>query len=250
MGKVNTVLNERDIEIFELINKFGWLREDYLAKYLGFNWGDEKVKNNLNTLAYRLSRHEFIVKKKIIEGYPAYWSLGKYGAEFLNTVQEKKIVLMTLRHNDLVADLAVDMLVRAKTENRKIELVTELELKRELYGAAAKKKKLPDLVIDGKHAIEVEISKKPDNRLATILAHYSSIYYETVTYYTNSKGIACRVLKFASNQKISCKLFQDLDILNSKNYNPEKNIVDDVVRDEAGQFSSYYERKLKELELS
>lgn len=220
MGKVVTVLNERDIKIFELINKFGWIREDYLARYLGFTWGDIKVRGNMATLAYRLSKHGFIVKKKIIEGYPGYWALGKSGANFLGSAVERDITLMTLRHNDLVADLATDWLVKNK-ENEEFTLNTELELKRELFGAEAKKKKLPDLVIDGKIAVEVEISKKPDTRLATIIANYYASAYEQVIYYTNSKGIANRISQIAQNSSLfKFKFFEGVNINNAVEYMP------------------------------
>lgn len=75
MKKHSTVLSQRDIEIFEIIKKFGWLREDFLAKYLGLNWNDLKVKNMLNLLAYRRKKNDYIVREKIIDRFPSYWTL-------------------------------------------------------------------------------------------------------------------------------------------------------------------------------
>lgn len=245
MGKSNIVLQDRDIKIFELINKFGWLREDYLAKYLGLDWENSKVKNTMAVLAYRLSKYGYIVKQKIIAGFPAYWALGKNGADFISGVAEKKIVLMTLRHNDIVADLAIDLLVRGKVS----ELLTEAELKRNIFGDAAKKKKLPDLVIDGKIAIEVEISKKPDVRLSTILANYASSHYEQIIYYTNSKGIADRINKLSnSNVRFNYRLFKGIDILNYEDYKPGHDVIVGVpARNEHGQYESSHEKRLKDL---
>ena len=244
MGKISTILNERDIRIFEIIKKFGWLREDYIAKYLGFDWADKKTKNNLNTLAFRLKSGGFIVKQKIIEGYPGYWTLGKNGAEFINSEEQKLMPLGTLRHNDMVADLAIDLMVKEPTT----EIITEHELKQELFGSEAKKKKLPDLILNSKVAIEVEISRKNDNKLALVLANYATSSYEQIIYYTNSTGIANIVNKLVKNNpKFKFKLFKDSNILVNENYTPIENYEPEPVRSETGQFVNSADEKLRKL---
>ena len=70
MGRTSTAVSERDIKIFELVKKFGWLREDYIVKYLGLDSSKLNVKNNIYALGVRLIKNGFIKKIKIIEGYP------------------------------------------------------------------------------------------------------------------------------------------------------------------------------------
>ena len=40
-----------------ILKKFGWLRSDYLAKYLGMAW-DKKEQNVINNLAMRLKKED------------------------------------------------------------------------------------------------------------------------------------------------------------------------------------------------
>jgi hypothetical protein len=233
MGKKDVVLTERDIKIFDLIKKFGWLREDYIAQFLGFDWSLLKTKNNINSLAHRLSKSLFIEKKKIIEGYPAYWRLGKIGAEFMNATEEKKFVLMTLRHNDFVADLAIKLLIDGKN------VKTEYELKQDLYGEAAKKTKLPDLVIDDNLAIEIELSRKNDTKLAVIVNKYLMGNYKSIIYYTDSKVIANKVYQLSKNSSLfKFMLFDGVNIKGAVEYTPVNVEKFNASRDEAGKFQS------------
>lgn len=245
MNKLNTILSERDIKIFEIIKKFGWLREDYLAKYLGLNWNDLKVKTSLYTLAYRLKKDRFITKEKIIDGYPGYWSLGKNGAEFVSGKEEQKLMsLGTLRHNDMVANLAINLIVKEPLT----EITTEYELKQELFGSENKNKKLPDLVINGKIAIEVEVSKKNDNKLAQIISHYLTSNYEQVIYYTNSTGIANKINRIAKkHSKFKFKLFKETNILLSEDYKPLEISELGLARNLSGQFTNSSEEKLRSI---
>jgi len=245
MGRTNTALSERDLKVFELIKKFGWIREDFIVKYLGLDWSITNVKNNIYALGVRLSKNGFITKVKIIEGYPAYWSLAKKGAEFMNATEQRPMSLVTLRHNDLVAEVAVEMLVKSPD----INLVTEHELKQELFGNEYKNKKLPDLIINENTALEIELSRKNDNKLSLIVAKYLSSNYEKIIYYTNNIGIANRVKYFAKDSnKFTFKLFAGMDILSCKDYIADgSNINNNVPRNNAGQYVNSADEKLRQL---
>lgn len=193
--KWGTFLTERDIKIFELIKKFGWIREDFIAKYLKLDWNDIKNKHNIYALSVRLIKHDFINKIKIIAGYPAYWGLSKKGAEFMSSKEQSIIPLATLRHDDMVAELAINMMLN----DPEIMLHTEHELKQEMYGIGSKKIKLPDIIINDKLAIEVEVSRKNDSKLSAIISNYLSSKYEEVVYYTNNIKIANKVKSLSQN---------------------------------------------------
>lgn len=243
MGRVSTTLSERDIKIFELIKKFGWIREDFIAKYLKLDWSSTKVKHNMYALGTRLYKNEFVTKVKIIEGYPAYWSLAKNGAIFMNCKQQNPMSLATLRHNDMVAELAVHMLVNNST----IILQTEHEIKQNMFGISSKNIKLPDIIINKNIAIEVELSRKNDNKLTAIVNHYLSSNYEKIIYYTNNIGIANKIKYLAkNNEKFNFKLFNGLNILENENYNISDNLSV-IQKNNLGQFINAADEKLRNL---
>lgn len=242
--KWDTFLTERDIKIFELIKKIGWVREDFIAKYLQLDWNNIKTKHNLYALGIRLIKHNFITKIKVIEGYPAYWGLAKKGAEFMNSIEQSVIKLATLKHNDMVAELAIDIM----TNNPETELDTEYQLKQEIYGRSSKNVKFPDIIINEKIAIEVEVSRKNDSKLSAIVSRYLSSQYEEIIYYTNSAGIAKKIkLLSQNNPKFQFKIFNGLEILSSKAYYPIVEINDKFFKINSGQFVSSIDKKLSEL---
>jgi len=248
MGKYNTVVTERDIKIFEIIKRFGYLREDLLALWLGMDWTDAKVRNNLNALASRLKQDGFIVKRKIIEGYPGYWSLGKRGATFIGGSEFRNINLATIMHTDAVSRLAIAFLLGGWCECIKTEF--EIKIERSMHGK--KNLKLPDLIVDDKMAIEVELSKKGDTRLSGIVANYLDSYYEKIVYYTDAPIIANRVYHFASrfgadSSRFGFKLFKNGDILQNEDYTPVPLNRQELARTPEGKFMNAVEEKLRKI---
>jgi hypothetical protein len=210
MAKHKIVITDRDEKILGVLKKFGYIREDYLARYLGMDYSLKSVKDVLQVLSGRLKKHEIIIREKIKVGKPFYWWLAKTGVEIIEAIPIKKISLITLDHNDIVASLAINLLI----ENPDLNLQTEFELKQNLYGADAREKKIPDLIINENEAIEIEISKKNNKRWVNAVSQYLSMGYESITYYTNSKSIATSISKICSNNpKFRFKIFsKDVNI--------------------------------------
>lgn len=209
MGKHKIVITERDEKILGILKKFGYMREDFLARYLGMDYLNLKEKWVLDKLAIRLKKHDIIKREKIKIGKTFYWWLGKVGAEIMEAIPIKNISIITLNHNDLVADLAIEMLLK----NPDLDLKTEYELKQEVYGKKAKEKKIPDLVINEVEAIEVEISKKNNKRWVNCVRQYLVENYNSITYYTNSVSIANSITKIChGNEKFKFKIFKNSEI--------------------------------------
>lgn len=209
MGKHKVVMTERDEKILGILKKFGYMREDLLARYLCLEYATKNEKHVFTLLAARLKKHDIIKREKIKIGKTFYWWLSKVGAEIIEAIPIKNISLITLNHNDLVADLAIEMLIK----NPDLDLKTEYELKQEVYGKKAKEKKIPDLVINEVEAIEVEISKKNNKRWINCVSQYSAADYNSITYYTNSVSIANSITRICHrNEKFKFKIFKNSEI--------------------------------------
>lgn len=222
-------LTERDQKILDILKRFGWVREDFLAKYLGLDYSLKNVKILMSKLTARLDG--FIYKEKYLYSKPFYWTLGKLGCEVMGVIKSKKMVLGNLAHDDIVAELGVSLL----TERPDCDLLVEHEIRQTLYGKDAKEKKIPDLILDLKTAIEVEITKKDDRRIATIINNYELSNYETILYYTNSISIINIIHRYTHNSsKFKFKLF-DTSILDSQDYTVGK-LVDINRNEQTGVF--------------
>ena len=209
MGKHKVVITDRDEKILGILKKFGYMREDFLARYLGMDYLNLKEKWVLDKLAIRLKKYDIIKREKIKIGKTFYWWLGKVGAEIMEAISIKNISIITLNHNDLVMDLAIEMLLK----NPDLDLKTEYELKQEVYGEKAKEKKIPDLVINEVEAIEVEVSKKNNKRWINSVFQYSAENYNSITYYTNSASIANSITRIChGNKKFKFKIFKNSEI--------------------------------------
>ena len=225
-----------------ILKKFGWLRSDYLAKYLGMSW-DKKEQNVINNLAMRLKKEDYILKKKVIYSNPGYWSLGKNGAKFIGSTQ-RNLLYNEIKHNDLVAELAINYLI----SDSNISIDTEYEKKQEIFGSASKNIKFPDLIINKKIAIEVEISRKNDQKLSALVSHYLADNFEEIIYYTDNKGIANKINYFAANNsRFKFRLFDYPNILEYVDYVPIDISPVSLPRDSSGQFINSAHEKLRQI---
>ena len=68
MAKHKIVITDRDEKILGVLKKFGYIREDYLARYLGMDYSLKSVKDVLQVLSGRLKKHEIIIREKIKVG--------------------------------------------------------------------------------------------------------------------------------------------------------------------------------------
>lgn len=196
-------------------------------------------------MASRLKKFDIIIRRKIKIGRFFYWFLGKEGAILVGGELMKKVSLMTLEHNDYVAELAIDYLLK----NPESELRTEYELKQELYGFEAKNTKIPDLVLNGKIAIEVELSRKNERRLSSIISNYLRSQFIEIVYYTHTKGIADRIYKLTNyNPIFKFKIFKNNSILTAEDYYPNIVTINEQPRNSVtGVFESDVKERLRKL---
>jgi hypothetical protein len=213
MRRGSMELTDRDIKIFELIKKLGWVRQDNIAYFLGLDYEDLKVNHLIRNIGYRLQKHGYIIKKRFIAGLPNYWCFSKFGADLNDAINEPKFVLQNAKHDDMVARLLIEYL-KQNPQN----IVTEFELKYQVISNQDKKIKIPDLVLNDTTAIEVEISLKNTSRIATIMRQYKFSDYKEVIYYTTDKIASVMTNNNSLDSKFKFKIINEDDIINSKEF--------------------------------
>jgi len=218
MRRSSIELVERDLKIFELIRKLGWVRQDKIAYYLGMDYADSKVNTIIRGIGFRLQKHGYIIKKRFIAGLPNYWCFSRLGAELNEGIIEPKFVLQNAKHDDFVASLLIGYLRQGI-----INITTEFELKQQLKFDKDKKVKIPDLVINEHVAIEVEISLKNLDRIGTIIRHYKFSKYSQVIYYTTEKIAQIMLNNPTCDSKFNFKIIDENNIIDSADFVSKKN---------------------------
>ncbi len=226
MRRERIELVERDLKIFELIKKMGWVRQDDIACYLGLNYEDSKVNHIIRNIGYRLQKHGYIVKKRFLVGYPSYWCFSKFGAGFYGGIAEPKFVLQNIKHDSLVTQLLIKML-----HNNVPNIKTEFELKHEIVFDKNKRIKIPDLVFNNV-AIEIEITQKNSTRLGSIIREYKFGKYDQVIYYTTLAIAKIMSEMTGGDDKFKFKIIDENNIIGSpefinKKISSQVNLVDD-----------------------
>ena len=227
--------NKNDIKIFEVLGKFGWVREDILQKYLGVS------DDSMRWLKYRLLKHGYIEKFKVIQNIKSHIRLSKIGAEFVGVKYVKNIQLSTVAHDDFVVKLALEILgvdisnILVESEIKQ-EQVSENNIKASLNEISSNelkkrsRQKIPDLIV-GDIAYEVEITQKADFRLKNIVNFYIGSGFKEVHYYTK-KSIMKRIQELSNfNSKFIFHLLDentgDLLVGSATNIN-ERNVTVDI----------------------
>ena len=213
MRRARIEVTHRDELIFGLIKKLGWVRQDDIAFYLGMDYQDTKVNQVIRDIGRRLLRHDYIIKKKILTAHPNFWSFSKFGAQMCGGIAEPKFVLQNVRHDNLVAKMLIDLLQKGKTNVK-----TEFELKHEIVWEKGKKVKLPDLLIDGRVAVEVELTQKNSVRMNAIVREYKFGKYEEVIYYTTQKIATLMSEMAGDSSKFKFKIIDENNVINSTNF--------------------------------
>ena len=209
-------LTIRDIKILDLIKRFGFLREDLIAKNLGLDFSDKKVKGIFKALSTRLIKSQIISKDILISGAESYWSLGKLGADFVAGEVYGKVGLANIRQNDMVAELAIHALNIGKT------IITGYEFRQQYTAEELKKIAVPSLIIDDETAIEVEFSQKTDSEIIANLTKLSNSEFKTLIFYADKKLILNRISRLkSSGQRFKFRLFTGTDILKAADFEPE-----------------------------
>ena len=179
---MGSVLSARDLSILSLISRFGWLREDNIATFLGSDFREPKDYIKIKGILNKLVRNGWLEKYKFLGDRPAYCTLSKIGAKSFNVRYLKTKSLVTIKHDDLVERLAISLLYRES------DIKTEMELKSEFVHGTTK---LPDFILDKNIACEVEITEKNKKRLLEIVKNYEKLLndnvYQKVVYYSDKK---------------------------------------------------------------
>jgi hypothetical protein len=213
MRRSKIEITQRDEMIFNLIKKLGWVRQDYVATFLNMDYSKADVNHLVRNIGYRLQRHDYIIKKKILTAHPNYWCFSKFGAQMCGGVAEPKFVLQNIRHDNLVAKLLINLLQKGE-----MNVKSEFELKHEVIWEKGKKIKLPDLLIDDRVAIEVELTQKSSVRMSAIIREYKFGKYEEVIYYTTKKIATLMSDMVGDSSKFKFKIIDENNILNSINF--------------------------------
>jgi len=200
------VITERDKQILNVINRFGFMTVIEVAAI--FNMQEQRAYARLKVLNDAgLIKHE-----RILHSYPgAYW-ITREGREtsgsLLTPIREPR--LATFEHELKV--IQVYLALKNKYGDNLIWITAREILSGKIADAKTTKEafrllksKIPDALIlrDGKRfAIEVELSLKSTPRLKKILADYSANMskgvFDGVLYYTDKDTIAERLEKLIS----------------------------------------------------
>ena len=193
--RVNVILQARDLKILEFLAKFGVANERHIRQLIGL---DEESMSNYIRIIRKLTLADYVEKQRLIAGEYAYLLLGERGASLLGTRRVKNLVLNTLRHDMLVLDVYFDIMAK----NPDAQVMSERELRIETGFKVGAKKKLPDLLVDGKIAIEMELSEKSHARLVEIIGNYvRNSQMEEVRYFVRSRTLGLKILEFAGWHK-------------------------------------------------
>ena len=213
MRRSRIEVTHRDGLIFNLIKKLGWVRQDDVATFLNMDYSKADVNHLVRNIGYRLQKHDYIIKKKILTTHPSYWSFSKFGAQMCGGIAEPKFVLQNVQHDNLVAKVLIDLLQKGKTNVK-----TEFELKHEIVWEKGRKVKLPDLLIDGRVAVEVELTQKNSARMNAIIREYKFGKYEEVIYYTTQKIATLMSDMVGDSSKFKFKIIDEYNVINSTDF--------------------------------
>ena len=158
----------------------------------------EASRDTYIRLIRRLILANYIEKQRLIAGESAYLLLGKRGADLLAMSRVKQLALNTLRHDMLVLDVYFDLLAK----NPEYQIMSERELRIATGFKVGNKKKVPDLLINDKIAIEVELSEKSNARLIEIVGNYvRETKVDEVHYFVKSRALGHKLLELSGRHK-------------------------------------------------
>lgn len=189
---VNVILQERDLQILDFLAKFGVASDKHLMRLVGIR--EEAISNYIRIIR-KLKLANYVEKQRLFAGEYGYVMLGTKGAELLATTRVKQLMLNTLRHDMLVLDIYFHL-----QEQNPLPVMSERELRISSGLKVGDKKKVPDLLIDEKIAIEVELTEKSNARLIEIINNYvQDTKLESVQYFVRSKALGNKILDLAGH---------------------------------------------------
>jgi DNA-binding Lrp family transcriptional regulator len=188
------VITERDKKLFKFLSKFKYATVNQISNYLGIS-----VDGAYQRLS-KLQREKYLDSCNIGLNKKYYSNGSVVRSQMKKSIDQKKVSvsIISLEHHLTVTDFFLDLLDRGIKEEM---ILTSRDVFRTRIGISDNRKriyKVPDLVIkrdDEKLiAIEVELSKKNDQRLGEIFDNYI-LYtnYYAVYYVCNSEAVKNRV---------------------------------------------------------
>ena len=207
--KINTT-SKTELLILNFIAKFGYVEEIHIISFTNLN------KIYCQKLLRKLVAMQLIIREKILHNRDYYIYLSKYGAKILQIKLPSKPVLHTLLHDSMLVQLYLYL----SKFNPNLIITVDKELKRHNNKILDSKFRLPDLLINNKIAIELELSQKNDVRLQEIVHNYiKDINYSLIIYIVKNLTIMNKIKTIINN--ISDKFYfylldDNLDINNLK----------------------------------
>jgi len=161
-------ITERDLEILNFINDFGFCEMPQLERRFGL----KKPKSYM--LINRLIKVGLVKHERLFYGRHGLYRLTKKGAQHTELPPLAKVVLGNYRHDIRL----IEVYLKLRTLYPEARWISERKLKREKYcDGVGKRGHLPDGMLifpDGKEvAIEVELTAKDKNRVERILKWYA-----------------------------------------------------------------------------
>jgi len=197
-------VTERDVEILQFINSFGFCEMPQLE--VRFGW--KKPRNY--QIVKRLINAGLLVHEKIFNGRHGIYRVTTKGAGYTDLPALNRINLNNYNH--LLAITGVYLHLRKKYPNA--EYYSERELIQE--SAIGKSGHMPDGILylpdggekDQKIAIEVELRSKAKARLASIIKWYTSQFdFAEVWYFCPERLANAIKVKLSENHKKFIKVF-------------------------------------------
>ena len=190
-------LQAEDVKLLECVAKFGVVQDRHVFLYCqNHNYSLDPV--TYSKACKRLVRAEYLGTQMIYADQDSYLMLGPRGSELMATKAVKAIPLNTINHDMLVLDLYFDLLAK----NPGSEIMSERELRFSTGVKVGDKKKVPDLLMDNKIAIEVELSEKSNARLIEIINNYiADVTLTAAHYFVKSKSLGHKLLQLSGGHK-------------------------------------------------
>ncbi len=176
-------ITERDEEILEFINEFGFCDITQLEKRFVMK------KPRCYQVMQRLVKEGLIIHQRIFHGRPGLFKLSSKGAKFTDLPPLVNVPLNHYRHQLL----AIEVSLRCRQLYPEAVWISERQLQKEkFYDGIGKRGHLADGLLvfpDGqKIAIEIELTKKAASRRLRILKYYGAQFsINEVWYYCDKR---------------------------------------------------------------
>jgi hypothetical protein len=191
-------LTERDLEILQFINLFGFCEMPTLVARFGWR----KPRNY--QLMGKLVEAGLVKHERVFYGKPGIYRLTTAGAKHTGLPPLSKVPLASYAHDVRVMELYLAI----RQQHPGVRWISERQLKHDKYfDGVGKRGHLSDGVLvfpDGKHvALEVELTLKGKNRLEKILKDYATQFSLNEVWYYGAPAVAMAVRELVVSLKLS-----------------------------------------------